>query len=70
MTDTTDVTSENKDMMILQAGLGFSKFSSYRAMPIDSLIIASSTDSCAHGFGTVYFELKQTRHVSERKSIR
>ncbi|MDR1202979.1 MAG: GLPGLI family protein [Tannerellaceae bacterium] len=44
LTDTTDVTSENKDMMILQVGLGFSKFSSYRAMQIDSLISASTTD--------------------------
>ncbi|MDR1682773.1 MAG: GLPGLI family protein [Candidatus Symbiothrix sp.] len=43
-TDTTDVTSENKDRMILQVGLDFSKFSSYRTMQIDSLLNVSTTD--------------------------
>lgn len=42
--DTTDVTSESTDRMILQVGYGLSKFSSYRTMQIDSLIRISTAD--------------------------
>ena len=42
--DTTDVTSESTDRMILQVGYGISKFSSYRAMQIDSLLRVSTTE--------------------------
>lgn len=42
--DTTDVTSESTDRMILQVGYGVSKFSSYRTMQIDSLIRVSTAD--------------------------
>ena len=42
--DTTDVTSESTDRMILQVGYGISKFSSYRTMQIDSLIKVSTAD--------------------------
>lgn len=42
--DTTDVTSSVTDRMILQVGYGLSKFTSYRAMQIDSLIKASTAD--------------------------
>lgn len=42
--DTTDVTSSVTDRMILQVGYGLSKFTSYRAMQIDSLIRVSTTD--------------------------
>ena len=41
--DTTDITSESTDRMILQVGYGISKFSSYRAMQIDSLLRVSTT---------------------------
>lgn len=44
LTDTTDITSEIKDMMILQVGYGISKFTSYRVMQIDSLINVSTAD--------------------------
>lgn len=42
--DTTDVSSESTDRMILQVGYGISKFSSYRTMQIDSLIKVSTVD--------------------------
>lgn len=42
--DTTDITSESTDRMILQVGYGISKFSSYRTMQIDSLIRISTAD--------------------------
>lgn len=42
--DTTDITSESTDRMILQVGYGISKFSSYRTMQIDSLIRVSTAD--------------------------
>lgn len=42
--DTTDITSESTDRMILQVGYGISKFSSYRTMQIDSLIRMSTAD--------------------------
>lgn len=42
--DTTDVTSETTDLMILQVSYGMSKFSSYRTMQVDSLIRASTAD--------------------------
>lgn len=42
--DTTDVTSESTDRMILQVGYGLSKFSSYRTMQIDSLLRVSTAD--------------------------
>ena len=42
--DTTDVTSESTDRMILQVGYGVSKFSSYRTMQIDSLLRVSTAD--------------------------
>lgn len=42
--DTTDVTSERTDRMILQVGYGLSKFSSYRTMQVDSLIRVSTSD--------------------------
>lgn len=42
--DTTDITSESTDRMILQVGYGISKFSSYRTMQIDSLIKVSTAD--------------------------
>lgn len=42
--DTTDVTSESTDRMILQVGYGLSKFSSYRTMQIDSLVRVSTAD--------------------------
>ena len=42
--DTTDVTSESTDRMILQVDYGISKFSSYRAMQIDSLLRVSTTE--------------------------
>ena len=42
--DTTDVTSESSDRMILQVGYGLSKFSSYRTMQIDSLLRVSTAD--------------------------
>ena len=42
--DTTDVTSESTDRMILQVGSGISKFSSYRAMQIDSLLRVSTAE--------------------------
>lgn len=42
--DTSDVTSEVTDRMILQVGYGLSKFSSYRTMQIDSLIRVSTAD--------------------------
>ncbi|MDR2383452.1 MAG: GLPGLI family protein [Prevotellaceae bacterium] len=44
LTDTTDVSSEKKDLMILQISQGMSKFSSYRTMQVDSLISASTVD--------------------------
>jgi len=44
LTDTMDVTSEVKDMMILQVTFGMSKFWSYRAMQIDSLLSVSTVD--------------------------
>ncbi len=40
--DTTDVSNRVEDLMILQVGYGVSKFSSYRAMQVDSLIAVSS----------------------------
>ena len=42
--DTTDITSESTDRMILQVGYGISKFSSYCTMQIDSLIRMSTAD--------------------------
>lgn len=42
--DTTDVTSVVTDRMILQVGYGLSKFASYRAMQIDSLLRTSTAD--------------------------
>lgn len=42
--DTTDVTSEKTDRMILQVGYGISKFASFRTMLVDSLISVSTTD--------------------------
>jgi GLPGLI family protein len=44
LTDTTDVTSAVNDRMLLQVNYGMSKFFSYRAMQIDSLIGASTAD--------------------------
>jgi GLPGLI family protein len=44
LSDTNNIESVSKDMMLLQVGNGLSKFSSYRAMQIDSLISASTAD--------------------------
>jgi GLPGLI family protein len=44
LTDTTNVASAVNDIMLLQISSGMSKFSSYRAMQIDSLISVSATD--------------------------
>ncbi|MDR2026804.1 MAG: GLPGLI family protein [Prevotellaceae bacterium] len=44
LTDTTDAASEQQDMMILQINQDMSKFSSYRAMQIDSLMSVSTVD--------------------------
>lgn len=44
LTDTTDITSAVEDRMILQVTYGMSKFTSYRAMLVDSLISVSTAD--------------------------
>lgn len=53
--DTTDITSESTDRMILQVGYGLSKFSSYRTMQIDSLLRVSTADQ---------IEANPTRYIS------
>ncbi len=42
--DTADVTSCASDMMMLQVTYGMSKFTSYRAMQVDSLLRAATAD--------------------------
>jgi GLPGLI family protein len=42
LSDTTNIESEHKDLMILQTGDGVSKFSSYRTMQVDSLVSVST----------------------------
>lgn len=42
--DTTDVTTAVKDRMILQVSYGMSKFTSFRAMQVDSLLRSATAD--------------------------
>ena len=44
LTDTTDVSQTETDRMTLQVSYGLSKFTSFRAMQIDSLIRVSTAE--------------------------
>lgn len=42
--DTTDITTAVKDRMVLQVSYGMSKFTSFRAMQVDSLLRSATAD--------------------------
>lgn len=44
LNDTTDITTAVKDRMILQVSYGMSKFTSFRAMQVDSLLHSATAD--------------------------